>query len=97
MRQPIWECLASFICSSMKQVAHIRQMSRALREKFGTRLTISGIHIYPFPEASRLAQSNEKELRECALGYRAKNILATARRVSSGEADLEAWRSLTDE
>ena len=35
IRQPKWECLATFICSSMKQVAHIRQMSRALRKRFG--------------------------------------------------------------
>jgi N-glycosylase/DNA lyase len=34
IRQPKWECLATFICSSMKQVAHIRQISRALRERF---------------------------------------------------------------
>ncbi len=35
IRQPKWECLATFICSSMKQVAHIRQISKALRERFG--------------------------------------------------------------
>ena len=35
MRQPKWECLATFICSSMKQVAHIRQISLALRKRFG--------------------------------------------------------------
>ena len=32
IRQPKWECLATFICSSMKQVAHIRQISLALRD-----------------------------------------------------------------
>src|SRR5437867_3248410 len=37
IRQPKWECLATFICSSMKQVAHIRQISRKLRERFGQR------------------------------------------------------------
>ena len=37
MRQPRWECLATFITSSMKQVAHIRQISFALRKRFGTR------------------------------------------------------------
>src|SRR5437773_8813538 len=26
IRQPTWECLATFICSSMKRVAHIRQI-----------------------------------------------------------------------
>src|SRR5947207_11336559 len=36
IRQPKWECLASFITSSMKQVAHIRQISRALRRTFGS-------------------------------------------------------------
>ncbi|MGC2626507.1 MAG: DNA glycosylase, partial [Candidatus Udaeobacter sp.] len=35
IRQPKWECLATFICSSMKQVAHIRQISMALRKRFG--------------------------------------------------------------
>ena len=35
IRQPKWECLATFICSSMKQVAHIRQISHALRRRFG--------------------------------------------------------------
>ncbi len=97
MRQPIWECLASFICSSMKQVAHIRQMSRALREQFGIRHELGGVTVHAFPSAERLAQTTEFELRECALGYRAKNLLATARRVSAGEADLEAWRNLPDE
>ena len=97
MRQPLWECLATFICSSMKQVAHIRQMSRALRERFGTRQGIYVNHVYAFPKAEDLARASEKELRECALGYRAKNLLATARRVASGEADLESWRRVSDD
>jgi N-glycosylase/DNA lyase len=36
-------------------------------------------------------------LRGCALGYRAKNLRATAERVASGAADLEAWRELEDD
>ena len=96
MRQPSWECLATFITSSMKQVAHIRQMSLALRKRFGTSLGISGTHVYTFPDPERLADLTEEELRNCGLGYRAKNLLATARRVASGEADLESWRALPD-
>ena len=97
MRQPRWECLASFITSSMKQVAHIRQMSFKLRERFSAGISVAGTHVYPFPTAPRLARATEGELRECGLGYRAKNLLATAQRVASGEADLEAWRALPDE
>jgi len=97
IRQPRWECLATFICSSMKQVAHIRQISLALRKRFGTKKMISATHAYVFPSAERLGRSSERELRECALGYRAKNLLATARLVASGDADLEAWRKLPDD
>jgi N-glycosylase/DNA lyase len=97
IRQPRWECLATFICSSMKQVAHIRQISLALRKSFGTRKVIYGSHVYDFPSAVRLAASTEEQLQACALGYRAKNLLATARRVADREANLEAWSKLPDE
>lgn len=96
IRQPRWECLATFICSSMKQVAHIRQMSLALRERFGVRRGISVTHVYDFPSPERIGRTTEAELRECGLGYRAKNLLATAKRVASGEARLEEWASLDD-
>ena len=96
IRQPKWECLATFICSSMKQVAHIRQISLALRKLFGQQRKISNQLVYSFPPAHRLAQASEKELRDCKLGYRGKNLRATARLVSSGHADLEAWSALSD-
>src|SRR6266446_7074990 len=89
IRQPKWDCLASFICSSMKQLAHIRQISRRLRERFGLAHKIDNHLVYTFPVARRIAESSEKELRECALGYRAKNLLATARLVANGDVDLE--------
>jgi N-glycosylase/DNA lyase len=96
IRQPKWECLATFICSSMKQVAHIRQISRALRERFGDKREIGNKIVFTFPAAERIAASSEKELRACALGYRAKNLLATARQVASGEVDLEKMSISSD-
>jgi N-glycosylase/DNA lyase len=106
IRQPKWECLATFICSSMKQVAHIRQISRKLRERFGNARKVeppnggfAGANdhkVFTFPSAGRLAESSEKELRECALGYRAKNLLATARLVAKGELDLAGMSALSD-
>src|SRR5215470_1497468 len=86
IRQPKWECLATFICSSMKQVAHIRQISLALRRRFGEKRSIGDQLVYSFPSAHRLAQTSEKELRNCKLGYRAKNLRATAHLVSSSQA-----------
>ncbi len=96
IRQPKWECLATFICSSMKQVAYIRQISLALRKRFGEQRRIGNLLVYTFALPRRLAQASEKELRDCKLGYRAKNLRKTARLVSSGQADLEAWSTLSD-
>jgi len=96
IRQPKWECLATFICSSMKQVAHIRQISLAVRRRFGEQRRIDAHVVCTFPPAHRIARASEKELRECKLGYRAKNLRATARLVRSGKADLEAWSALSD-
>ena len=97
MRQPRWECLATFITSSMKQVAHIRQISQTLRTRYGKRQRVNNCEPHSFPTPSRIAKLTEKDLRACALGYRAKNLLATARLVSSGEANLEQWGELSDE
>jgi N-glycosylase/DNA lyase len=97
IRQPRWECLATFITSSMKQVAHIRQMSHVLRKRYGERLAILDEEVHTFPTPEKIAKLTEEDLRKCALGYRAKNLLATARLVASGEADLEQWSTLSDD
>jgi N-glycosylase/DNA lyase len=97
IRQPRWECLATFITSSMKQVAHIRQISRTLRTRYGKRQPVMDCEVHSFPPPNRIAKLTERDLRACALGYRAKNLLATARLVASGDADLEQRSDLSDE
>ncbi len=96
MRQPVWECLATFITSSLKQVAHIRQISLTLRRRYGQPREIDGrqIHAYPTPEA--IAGAGEAALRECGLGYRAKGLHLTAVALASGEADLGKLDALDD-
>ena len=69
----------------MKQVAHIRQISKALRGRFGDQRKIENHVVYTFPSPQQISRASEEELRKCALGYRAKNLLATARLVGSGE------------
>src|SRR6202007_1012873 len=53
IRQPKWECLATFVCSSMKQVAHIRQISRKLRERLGEAHRIQNQVVFTFPSAKQ--------------------------------------------
>jgi N-glycosylase/DNA lyase len=88
LRQPRWECTAAFITSSMKQVAHIRAMSLAIRERFGE--SVEGSEINAYPAFEILAKATESALRACGLGYRAGNLLKTARLLADGKIDLEA-------
>jgi len=97
IRQPLWECLATFILSPMKQVAHIRQMSLALRRRFGRAVSLGTECLHCFPEPETLARATEAQLRACGLGFRAGNLLTTARSVADGALNLEAIREMPDE
>ena len=92
LRQEPWECLASFILSSTKQIVQIQQCVALLCHRFGDpvpSLAADETH-FAFPNAARIATASEAELRECKMGFRAKYLLDAARRVSSGQLDLAA-------
>jgi len=96
LRQDVWECLASFILSSNKQILQIRQMAARICERFGEEVECAGAQgrAFAFPSASRLARASEKELRECRLGYRAPYLLGSSRMVSEGAVDLTRIREI---
>ncbi|HYR59205.1 MAG TPA: DNA glycosylase [Chthoniobacteraceae bacterium] len=96
IRQPAWECVATFITSSMKQVAHIAQISHTLRRRFGARVVLDGRELFAYPLPDAIARLDEADLRACALGYRAKNLLGAARMIAAGEVDLDAIAKLDD-
>ena len=95
VRQPIWECLATFITSSLKQIAQIRSISLTLREKFGDAHQWDGEtwHCYPPPQALRVA--GEEALRQCALGYRAKSLHLAGCALSENPDCLENLSNMT--
>ncbi len=96
LRQDPWECLASFILSSTKQIVQIRQIVRLLCERYGQPVStnISGTLAYAFPTAAKIASLTEADLRACKMGFRAPYLLAAARRVTAGEIDLRQLGSL---
>ena len=96
MQQPVWECLATFITSSLKQVSHIRQMSLAIRKTFGEPAFFPGIELYTYPPPERLAVATEKQLRDCKLGFRAKNLIGASRMIADGEIDLDRIGTMDD-
>jgi N-glycosylase/DNA lyase len=96
IRQPWWECVATFITSAQKAVPHIAQISHTLRTRYGRCVEWSGQTLFAYPEPAALAALDESHLRACALGYRAKNLLRSAQLVATGEVDLAHIASLDD-
>lgn len=91
LRQDPWECLASFILSSTKQIVQIQQIIALLCERFGAPIlgaTPAHTPARAFPRPARLARATEPELRACKMGFRAPYLLATARMIAEGQLDL---------
>ncbi|MEY2466022.1 MAG: N-glycosylase/DNA lyase, partial [Verrucomicrobiota bacterium] len=97
LRQEPWECLASFILSSTKQIVQIQQIVALLCERFGEPISAAPefAPAFAFPPAARLARATEAELRACKMGFRAPYLLETARRITEGTLDLERLRQLS--
>ncbi len=95
LRQDPWECLASFILSSTKQIVQIQQITAQLCARFGAPVPVPPGHapVFAFPTAEKLAAVSEADLRACKMGFRAPNLLATARMVANRDVDMPSLRA----
>jgi N-glycosylase/DNA lyase len=98
LRQDPWECLASFILSSTKQIVQIRQIVAQLCERFGQPVAVPPGHApaWAFPSASELGRCAEADLRACRMGFRARPLFEAAQKVASGELDLARLHALEE-
>jgi len=92
LRQDPWECLISYICATYKNIAAIRHMLWHLSRKFGERISFDSYSFFRFPAPAKLRKATLKELTECGLGYRAKYVSQTAKRICEADYELEHLR-----
>ena len=99
LRQDPWECLASFILSSTKQILQIQQIVSLICQRFGAPITMGDGQepAWAFPAPERLAGLSETELRACKMGFRAPFLLCAARAVAEGKLDLKSLNRLSIE
>jgi len=95
VRQEPWACLIGFICSTNKNIAAIEDMLRKMSERFGEKRVFDGKTFHMFPTAEALAEVSEVELLGCSLGYRAKFVQQTARKVVEEQVDLNALKTVS--
>ena len=94
IRQVPWECLISFICATYKSIAAIELMLKKISVKYGEKQVFDGLDFYTFPTMEQLALANENGLQECGLGYRAKYVQATAKKIYDEKINLEDFVNL---
>lgn len=94
LAQDRWEALCSFIISQCNNIPRIKKIIEALCRLAGNKIDFMGETFYSFPDAEVLACMEPEELAPIRSGYRAPYIIAAARAVASGEADLEAMSCL---
>ena len=92
VRQDPWECLASYICATFKSIAAIKNMLFRLSKKFGECNKLDGLQFYTFPTPEEIAKGTRSNLRECGLGYRAKYLLETSRKLIEDNLDFDDLR-----
>ena len=93
-RQEPWECLISYICATYKNIPSIRSMILNLSRRFGEKKFLDSCEFFTFPTPKALAFAEENSLARCGLGYRAKYILATSKRIFENDFELENLRKM---
>lgn len=91
IKQDPWEALASYVLSTNNSISNISRIVGNLSQRFGEPC---GLGERSFPSPERIARESLSCLRECKCGFRDKNLLDAAKKVSGGEIDLEAIGSM---
>ena len=94
IRQDPWECLISYICATYKNIPAIKHMLLSLSRRFGGKTMLDGMEFFTFPTPEKLANAAVKDLLECGLGYRAKYVQDTSKRIFENNFELERLRQM---
>ena len=97
LRQEPWECLVSFVCSSVSNIPRISRTLEAMAQRYGRAVSLAGHTLYAFPTPEELARLLESDLRELGLGFRAKYVAEIAPALAAGRVDLAALRQASYE
>ncbi|MBI2144186.1 DNA repair protein [Candidatus Woesearchaeota archaeon] len=95
--QPVWECTASFICSSFSNIPRIKRCLESVAATFGSKLEFDGLPFFSFPQPQQI--SSLSKLQKCGLGYRAKYLFEAAKIFSGNSSgySLQQLRKLSYE
>jgi N-glycosylase/DNA lyase len=94
VRQPPWECTASYICSTNSNIPTIRRRIASIAQQFGKAIEFEGKTYYTFPDPSAISCGGLDGLTECRLGYRQPYVFLTSCSVTEERQWEETIRRL---
>jgi N-glycosylase/DNA lyase len=100
LKQEPFECLISFIITQNNNIPRIKKIIERLCENFGEKIISdeeSGRIFYAFPTAEKIAELDLSDLDVIKSGFRAKYIHEAAKRIHSGEINLNDVYDLDSE
>ena len=90
LRQEPYEALCTFIISQNNNIKRIKGIVARLCESFGDEIDEG---VYTFPTAERLEELTPDDLAPLRAGFRNRYIIDSAKKVASGEVDLELCKT----
>lgn len=90
LRQEPFEALCTFIISQNNNIKRIKGIVQRLCENFGEKINDTD---YAFPTVEKLSSLCEEDLAPLRAGFRNRYLTDGARKVASGEVDLEKCRT----
>lgn len=95
IRQPAWECLASYICATYANIPGIKRKISLLAKTYGQPFVSGSEIFYSFPSAEAISVSGlGNGSSSCSLGYRAPYLRETAGRIASDRGWDDRIRNL---
>lgn len=94
LKQDPFETVISFIISANNNIPRIKKIVESLCQNFGRKISDN---YYSFPDVKTLAELSLDDLAVIKSGFRAKYILDAAKKVSSGELNLESIYGLSSD
>ncbi|MDQ5983023.1 MAG: hypothetical protein RUMPE_00021 [Eubacteriales bacterium SKADARSKE-1] len=91
LKQDSWEALCSFIISQNNNIPRIKGIIERLCQSFGEKIEDS---FFSFPTAQTIAELNENDLAPLRCGFRSSYIIDAAKKVASGEINLQKIKTL---
>jgi len=95
LNQDPFECLISYIISTQNNIPRIKKIINTLCRMYGEVISFGDREYHTFPDCTTIASLTESDLSPLNAGYRVPYIIDGAKKVASGEIELNKLFAMT--